>query len=213
MKASTATAEPLAPTRRRPRLNNCVKKVNWTREEDQLLCRLTAQSPGPRNWPCIAASFPNKTTQQVTERWEKVLDPHLVKGSWTREEDEIIVNFVREHGCNHWSKLSHLLPGRIGKQCRERWLHHLDPSINRASWTREEDEKLIELHETLGNAWVKIAQFMPGRSDNAIKNRWNSVLRKQPERPKVEPSADSSPPRPSPAQMNRAKLLCLLGGE
>ncbi|KAK8842739.1 hypothetical protein M9Y10_025602 [Tritrichomonas musculus] len=167
----------LAPTRVRMQTNNCIKKVRWTKEEDELLFQLLKDVDNP-NWPFIAKNFPTKTTQQVSERWEKVLNPKLIKGSWTREEDQTIINFVRDNGSKNWTQLAALLPGRIGKQCRERWRNHLDPNINHSMWTNDEDLQLLKLHEKFGNAWVKISQMMPGRSDNAIKNRWNSTLKK-----------------------------------
>jgi hypothetical protein len=121
--------------------------------------------------------FPGKTGQQVAERWDKVLNPSLTKGSWTREEDQIIIDFVRENGSKRWQKVSTLLPGRIGKQCRERWRNHLDPAVDHSPWTVDEDNRLRALHQEFGNQWVKIAALM-SRSDNAVKNRWNAALRK-----------------------------------
>jgi hypothetical protein len=102
-----------------------------------------------------------------------------VKGSWTRQEDETILDYVAQFGTKNWAKLAEMLTGRIGKQCRERWRNHLDPDNNHAPWTPEEDQMLVELHEQYGNQWVKMASIMKGRSDNHIKNRWNSTLRKQ----------------------------------
>jgi hypothetical protein len=130
------------------------------------------------NYASLAQLFPGKTGQQVAERWAKVLNPKLTKGSWSREEDEIIRDFVQKNGTKKWQKLCDLLPGRIGKQCRERWRNHLDPAINHAPWTREEDEQLMQLHREYGNAWVRISSLMRNRSDNAVKNRWNATLRK-----------------------------------
>jgi hypothetical protein len=167
----------IAPTRVRNRTNNCVKKLRWHKEEDELLMRVMSESPRP-NYARLAHLFPGKTGQQVSEHWDKVLNPRLTKGAWTRQEDEIIVAFVEKNGTKQWQKLCALLPGRIGKQCRERWRNHLDPAINHAPWTPEEDEQLRRLHREHGNAWVAIASLMRNRSDNAVKNRWNAVLRK-----------------------------------
>ncbi|KAH0795814.1 Myb-like DNA-binding domain containing protein [Histomonas meleagridis] len=132
-----------------------------------------------QNYSKLAEFFPGKTGQQVAERWDKVLNPKLVKGSWTRQEDEIIIQYVKEHGVKNWRNLCNLLPGRIGKQCRERWRNHLDPQYNHSAWTEEEDNKIIELHKQFGNKWVQISNLMVNRSDNAIKNRWNSTLKKR----------------------------------
>lgn len=75
-----------------------------------------------------------------------------------------------------WSLIASYLNGRLSKQCRERWLNHLDPSIKKDAWTPEEDAIVIDAHRVLGNKWAQIAQRLQGRSDNAIKNRFNSTL-------------------------------------
>jgi hypothetical protein len=168
----------IAPTRVRYRTNQCVKNVKWQKEEDELLMQIMSSSARP-NYARLAETFPGKTGQQVAERWDKVLNPMLQKGSWTRAEDEIIISYVEKNGTKKWQKLCTQLPGRIGKQCRERWRNHLDPSLNHSQWTEAEDERLIELHRQHGNAWVKIAMLMQNRSDNDVKNRWNATLRKQ----------------------------------
>ena len=167
----------LAPTRTRGKTNFPSRGNKWTQQEDELLIRLHNENV-KLNWNEIAPRFPGKTAQQISERWSKVVNPDLVKGSWTRQEDQTIIDFVQTHGTRNWTKLAALLPGRIGKQCRERWRNHLDPSNNKSPWTPEEDAMLIKYHEMYGNQWVKIAGLMKGRSDNSIKNRWNSTLRK-----------------------------------
>ena len=172
------SSEPLAPTRIRQK-SSSMRHTRWTQEEDDLLTRLVSNSEHV-NWAEIAKQIPGKTVQQIAERWGKVVNPKLVKGSWTRQEDETIILFVKQYGVKNWTKLASILPGRIGKQCRERWRNHLDPDINRNPWTPEEDELLLKLHEQFGNQWVKISSLIPGRSDNAIKNRWNSSLKKNP---------------------------------
>ena len=171
----------LAPTRTRKQQSYTSSKTIWTKEEDDLLTRL-AQSYTSISWSAIAKYFPAKTAPQLAGRWEKVLNPRLVKGSWTRDEDEAILAFVRANGDKDWSKLAVTLKGRTGKQCRERFKNHLDPSVSRTAWTPEEDQQLIDLHAQYGNSWTKIASFFSGRTDNCIKNRWNSTIKKRLER-------------------------------
>lgn len=177
--SQASKGQALAPTRARHKISSSSKTALWTETDDHNLIEIV-QSSSVINWQEIAAHFPGKTIQQVSERWSKVLDPSLVKGSWTKEEDEEIIRFVTRFGTKNWTKLATMLPGRIGKQCRERWRNHLDPANNTGAWTPEEDQQLIALHEKFGNSWVKISACMPGRTDNAIKNRWNSALKKKP---------------------------------
>ena len=104
----------------------------------------------------------------------------LRKGLWSPEEDEKLYNHIIRHGVGCWSSVPRLAGlNRCGKSCRLRWLNYLRPDVKRGCFSEQEEDLIVALHEILGNRWSQIAAHLPGRTDNEIKNFWNSCVKKK----------------------------------
>ncbi|KAL4282803.1 hypothetical protein GQ457_16G002500 [Hibiscus cannabinus] len=117
----------------------------------------------------------------------------LNRGAWTAFEDKILTDYIKEHGDGRWRNLPKRAGlKRCGKSCRLRWLNYLRPDIKRGNISADEEELIIKLHQLLGNRWSLIAGRLPGRTDNEIKNYWNTNLSKRVDDFRRKPAAGAS---------------------
>ncbi|GMI72764.1 myb domain protein 33 [Hibiscus trionum] len=104
----------------------------------------------------------------------------LKKGPWTSAEDAILIDYVKKHGEGNWNAVQkHSGLFRCGKSCRLRWANHLRPNLKKGAFTREEEQLIVELHAKMGNKWARMAAYLPGRTDNEIKNYWNTRIKRR----------------------------------
>ena len=169
----------------------------WTEKEDLQLKNAVNKCNG-KSWVTIALEVEGRNHVQCVHRW-KVLRPGLNKGHWTAEEDAILTKLINEktrfhEGQQkiHFGKIAKEMNVRTSKQCRERWLNHLDPSRAIQIWSKEENDKIIELWNKLEGKWIEIAKHLPGRSSNDVRLQYNLISGK----PRKRKSSSSEKPKP-----------------
>ncbi|GAV74440.1 Myb_DNA-binding domain-containing protein [Cephalotus follicularis] len=132
----------------------------------------------------------------------------LKKGPWTAEEDQKLVDYIQMHGHGKWRAVpKNAGLNRCGKSCRLRWTNYLRPDIKRGKFSFEEEEAIIQLHGVLGNKWSAIAARLPGRTDNEIKNYWNTHIKKKLLRMGIDPVTHS--PRLDLLELSSILSSCL----
>jgi hypothetical protein len=139
------------------------------------------------DWKEIANFIPGRTESQCLYKWN--LTKHKVsfrKSTWQSSEDIILRELVLKHGKKHWQKIANELNERMGsgsiragKQCRERWLNHLDGRIRKDPWKTDEDLTLLTKQQIIGNKWSDIVKYLPGRTENMVKNRFNTLAKQK----------------------------------
>lgn len=161
-----------------------IPKLRWRAEEDDML-RVLVQLHEGKRWKLVASYFaePPRTFTQCHNRWSKVLDPTMSKGPWTAQEDEELLRLLSLHPVGakiNWNRLCGPLRGRNGKQARERWFNHLNPSVDKRAFTLEEDATLLREYLRVGTKWTEISRALaPGRTENRVKNHFNASMRRK----------------------------------
>lgn len=184
----------------------------WTKEEDARLTEVMKKYKNPRDWEPIAKDHGRgKNAKECHERWIRYLKPGVRKGQWQDHEDAIVVEAVTtstEQPFTRWSDLAQRLPGRVGKQIRDRWVNHLNPNINHLPFSREDDLLLWNGHKKYGKRWVEISTkyFNSGRSENHIKNRWYSASFKKFISNEFGPDAHSGGPSTATKKQDKGKI-------
>ena len=157
-------------------IKKVINQKKWTKEEDEELIKLVSIHNG-KKWKDIASNFHNKNPLQCFSRYKRIR-PGIYKGSWKKEEDNLILSLIEKHGTS-WSKISKIIKTRNGKQIRDRYINVLCPNINKKKFSPEEDYLLMQLYEKYGPKWATFNKFFKDRTTDMIKNRFHSTLKKK----------------------------------
>ena len=151
-------------------------KNTWSSDEEKKLPELV--NIFKNNWQLISEQIRQHSPAQCRNHWNKILKNGNIKGPWSAQEDELLMEWVKKNGAKNWTKCSEFVYGRSGKQCREHWNNSLNPTLIKGNWTSEEDFLIMFFYKKYNGSWKKIIYLFEGRTENSIKNRFFSQLRK-----------------------------------
>lgn len=176
------------------RLDPTLKHGDWIKEEDLYI--VDQRDLHGHRWGDIGAALGRGgDSVRVRYAWlskgkikkSKVLprkkvrsdESYIPRTSWTESEDKLLTDAVNQLGAGKWQEIAEMVQTRSRKQCRDRWLEYLDPTLKHGHWTKAEDNYIVHKFSKHGGKWKKIIEGLPGRSPGAAKNRWNSFLKKR----------------------------------
>lgn len=151
------------------------KKIKWKETESNYLIELVEKYG--EKWTRIEKMIKTKTAKQCMQKYKNLVKVER-KGNWTEHEDLLLLQWVEVHGPNKWTECARRIPGRCGKQCRERWMNTLDPRVKRGNWNEKEQMLIFCQMKKNWSSWATISKFLSGRTENAIKNYFYSSVRR-----------------------------------
>lgn len=151
-----------------------IKKKKWDDQETNKLISFVDKFGD--NWNMISKKMKNRSKKQCMQKYDNYINVKK-KGYWTKQEDQLLTDWVTKNGPKKWNLCSKELNGRCGKQCRERWKNYLNNSNVNTKWTKQEAELFFQLLLKNGASWVQISKQLKTRSENSVKNYFYSSIR------------------------------------
>ena len=179
-------------------------KKKWTKEEDEKLIKL-AERNKERHWKDISKNFKNKNPLQCFSRYKRI-KPGIIKGTWSREEDNKIISLVDIYG-KSWSKIAKIIKSRNGKQIRDRYINVLDPDVKKGKFSYKEDKKIRDLYLQHGPRWATISRGLPNRTPDMIKNRFHSSIKKFLYNPNYFTKIEKNQTKKSTSEINPTNII------